>query len=58
MNKAFGIIGLIWMAVCLFFAAQGGKKNRNPKYDRYSIILGIAVAGVISIGVLIAALFS
>jgi|GEM_PF-6819824 hypothetical protein len=57
MDRALGIIALIWIAVCIFFVIQGGKKNRKPGFDKYPIILGIAAAGVIGLGCIIGYLF-
>lgn len=56
MDKFLAIVALLIIIMCLFFAHQAGKKNRNEFYDKLSIIIGIGMALVIGIGLIIGTL--
>lgn len=57
MGNAEGIVALAAIVMVLYFAYQGGRKNRKPNFDRVPIITGIAIAVVLGIGFIVGAVF-
>jgi VIT1/CCC1 family predicted Fe2+/Mn2+ transporter len=51
------IVIIASILMCLFFAYQGGKRSRDPKYDRITIMVGIGIGGAIGLGLIIGTLF-
>lgn len=57
MQRLYGIVGVAWILVCLYFVFQGGNKNRKASFEKVPIIMGIAVALVLGIAMIFGAFF-
>ncbi|MBR0597256.1 hypothetical protein [Sinanaerobacter chloroacetimidivorans] len=57
MEKIVAGIAIVILILNLFFAYQGGKKNRNSKYNRITIIVGLVYGGIVGLGILIGVIF-